>query len=207
MPPEIPLALEAALAGIIPRRRRQPAAVAEGRCASCGPTPDALQDGPRVRHSSKQELHMSFSAPSSADFWRRVEAKGRRGRARFSGAAPASPVAPAGSVDVEKILDDMNRKNPETLDWRVSIVNLMKVLGLDSGLTARKGPGALNCTMTATPTFGQDEHLAAQEDDGNDRRQWRQAAGQPEEGLSFHRDRQGPAALCVAGLFVDSIWN
>ena len=53
-------------------------------------------------------------------------------------AAPAAPLAPAGSVDVAAILDEMNEKNPETLDWRVSIVDLMKVLGLDSSLTARK---------------------------------------------------------------------
>ena len=52
--------------------------------------------------------------------------------------APAAPVAPAGSVDVAAILDDLNEKNPETLDWRVSIVDLMKVLGLDSSLSARK---------------------------------------------------------------------
>jgi hypothetical protein len=55
------------------------------------------------------------------------------------GAGPATPLAPAGSVDVAAILDDLNEKNPETLDWRVSIVDLMKVLGLDSSLTARKG--------------------------------------------------------------------
>lgn len=54
------------------------------------------------------------------------------------GAGPATPLAPAGSVDVAAILDDLNEKNPETLDWRVSIVDLMKVLGLDSSLSARK---------------------------------------------------------------------
>lgn len=53
--------------------------------------------------------------------------------------APAAPLAPAGTVDIEKTLDDLNEKNPETLDWRVSIVDLMKVLGLDSSLSARKG--------------------------------------------------------------------
>ena len=51
--------------------------------------------------------------------------------------APA-PLAPPNSVDVAAILDDLNEKNPETLDWRGSIVDLMKVLGLDSSLTARK---------------------------------------------------------------------
>ena len=32
----------------------------------------------------------------------------------------------------------MNEKNPETLDWRVSIVDLLKVLGIDFSLTNRK---------------------------------------------------------------------
>lgn len=53
--------------------------------------------------------------------------------------APASvPVEVAEKVDIAAVLDQMNEKNPETLDWRVSIVDLLKVLGLDSSLTARK---------------------------------------------------------------------
>ena len=41
-------------------------------------------------------------------------------------------------MDIAAVLDDLNEKNPETLDWRVSIVDLLKVLGLDSSLAARK---------------------------------------------------------------------
>ena len=53
--------------------------------------------------------------------------------------APASvPADVAAKVDIVKVLDDLNEKIPETLDWRVSIVDLLKVLGLDSSLTARK---------------------------------------------------------------------
>jgi len=48
-------------------------------------------------------------------------------------AAPAPPV-----VDVAAVLNDMARKNPEKLDWRKSIVDLMKLVGMDSGLGARK---------------------------------------------------------------------
>ena len=44
----------------------------------------------------------------------------------------------AAHIDIAKVLDDLNEANPETLDWRVSIVDLMKVLGLDSSLSARK---------------------------------------------------------------------
>lgn len=53
--------------------------------------------------------------------------------------APATvPAEVAAKVDVPAVLDDLNEKNPETLDWRVSIVDLLKVLGLDSSLHARK---------------------------------------------------------------------
>ncbi|MCI4678518.1 DUF3597 domain-containing protein [Rhodoblastus acidophilus] len=53
--------------------------------------------------------------------------------------APASvPADVASKVDIAAVLDEMNEKNPETLDWRVSIVDLMKVLGLDSSLQARR---------------------------------------------------------------------
>ncbi|MEM5436115.1 DUF3597 domain-containing protein [Paraburkholderia diazotrophica] len=54
-------------------------------------------------------------------------------------AAPAAPAAaPAEPVDVEAILTSLADQNPEKLNWRTSIVDLMKLLGLDSSLAARK---------------------------------------------------------------------
>jgi hypothetical protein len=47
-------------------------------------------------------------------------------------------VAAAQQVDVAAILDDLARKNPEKLDWKDSIVDLMKLVGIDSSLSARK---------------------------------------------------------------------
>jgi hypothetical protein len=44
----------------------------------------------------------------------------------------------AGSVDVNAVLTERAAKKKEKLDWRHSIVDLMKVLDLDSSLTARK---------------------------------------------------------------------
>ncbi len=41
-------------------------------------------------------------------------------------------------VDITAILDGLASKNSDKLDWRHSIVDLMKLLGLDSSLTARK---------------------------------------------------------------------
>ena len=51
-------------------------------------------------------------------------------------AAPAS--AAVQSVDVAAILDELVAKHHEKLDWRHSIVDLLKALDLDSSLSARK---------------------------------------------------------------------
>lgn len=53
-------------------------------------------------------------------------------------AAPAAGPAAIGVVDVVGRLEALAAKNPEKLNWRVSIVDLMKLLGLDSSFGARK---------------------------------------------------------------------
>ncbi len=53
------------------------------------------------------------------------------------GEVTGSPSAPP-KVDVAAMLDGLNKENPEDLDWRRSIVDLMKLLDLDSSLKARK---------------------------------------------------------------------
>lgn len=67
-------------------------------------------------------------------------------------AAPASPAAGAPSapatsaaapvaispVDVVAKLEALSAANPQKLNWKVSIVDLMKLLGLDSSLAARE---------------------------------------------------------------------
>jgi hypothetical protein len=54
-------------------------------------------------------------------------------------AAPAVPAtAPLSKVDVEAVLTELAKTKKEKLDWRKSIVDLMKLLDLDSGLGARK---------------------------------------------------------------------
>ena len=52
-------------------------------------------------------------------------------------AAPAAPVA-ISAVDVVAKLEGMAAANPEKLNWKTSIVDLMKLLGLDSSLAVRK---------------------------------------------------------------------
>ena len=58
-----------------------------------------------------------------------------------SGSAPSiapSGATPMSQVDVEAVLTKLASQNKEKLDWRKSIVDLMKLLGLDSSLSARK---------------------------------------------------------------------
>jgi hypothetical protein len=57
-----------------------------------------------------------------------------------AGSAPSagSTAAPAATVDVAPILDKAVADKKEKLEWRTSIVDLMKALDIDSSLTARK---------------------------------------------------------------------
>ena len=42
------------------------------------------------------------------------------------------------NVDVDEVLSDLARNNPQKLNWKTSIVDLMKLLGIDSSLENRK---------------------------------------------------------------------
>ncbi|MFN3548678.1 MAG: DUF3597 domain-containing protein [Mesorhizobium sp.] len=53
-------------------------------------------------------------------------------------AGATSPTPAAAPVDVAAILDAAVKRSGQKLDWRKSIVDLMKALGLDSSLAARK---------------------------------------------------------------------
>ena len=52
--------------------------------------------------------------------------------------AAASSTAPISEVDVEAILSAEAAKSGQPLNWRTSIVDLMKLLGIDSSLANRK---------------------------------------------------------------------
>ena len=66
----------------------------------------------------------------------------------FTGAGSAAGMTgTAGSVDVAAVLDGMAAKNKEKLDWKHSIVDLMKLLDMDSSIAARRDLAAdLNYT-------------------------------------------------------------
>lgn len=53
-------------------------------------------------------------------------------------AAPDAPTATIERVDMEKVLDDMAAHNPQKLNWRSSVVDLMKLTGMESTLQERR---------------------------------------------------------------------
>ena len=52
--------------------------------------------------------------------------------------APAAPATPAAPVDVAAVLNGLAATQTERLDWQHSIVDLLKLVGLDSRLEDRK---------------------------------------------------------------------
>src|SRR6266513_3297084 len=55
-----------------------------------------------------------------------------------SAGSPSASAAPTQTVDVAPILDKAVAAKKEKLEWRTSIVDLMKALDIDSSLGARK---------------------------------------------------------------------
>ena len=70
---------------------------------------------------SHHQLEASLPAPTSA-----------------SSSTATSAAVPPSQVDVEAVLSKLAGQNKEKLDWRKSIVDLMKLLNLDSSLSARE---------------------------------------------------------------------
>jgi hypothetical protein len=90
-----------------------------------------------------------FSKIKDAIFGNKAEARPNApsappaGRAPSAGAGPAAAQpkpAPAAAqpVDVEAVLKRMQADNKQQLNWQTSIVDLMKLLGMDSSLENRK---------------------------------------------------------------------
>lgn len=51
---------------------------------------------------------------------------------------PGAAAAVAERVDIEAVLDGMAAQNAQKLNWRTSIVDLMKLVGMESSLQERK---------------------------------------------------------------------
>jgi len=61
------------------------------------------------------------------------------GTTSASAPASAAPQTTAGTpVDVDAVLSGLAAKHSENLDWKKSITDLLKLVGMDSSLTARK---------------------------------------------------------------------
>jgi hypothetical protein len=79
--------------------------------------------------------HAASAAPASAG----ASAGGTTAPASSpTDSAPATATAAPQTVDVEAVLSGLASKNQQQLNWRTSIVDLMKLLDLDSSLNARK---------------------------------------------------------------------
>jgi hypothetical protein len=112
-----------------------------------------------------------------------------------SSASPASPrsaaAAPAGApsaqpvskADVEAILAKLADEQNEDLAWKTSIVDLMKLLKLDSSLGARKQLAQELGYTGGAGWLGGDERLAAKAGHDQACRKRRQGAGQS-QGMS-----------------------
>ncbi len=87
--------------------------------------PDALKPGmtgeSRVEAAKRQGVPVAAAVPGAA-----------------APAKPAAPAAPAQPVDVAAVLTAMAASHKEKLDRKHSIVDLMKLVGMDSSLSARK---------------------------------------------------------------------
>ncbi len=76
------------------------------------------------------------SAPSAATVLPPPAAPPSAGLASPAPAATATTSGPP--VDVEQILNDKAAKNPQKLNWKSSIVDLMKLLDMDSSFASRQ---------------------------------------------------------------------
>jgi hypothetical protein len=77
-----------------------------------------------------------FGKIMSAIFGTKADAAPAGGGAATGGSSTGA--APAATVDVAPILDAAVKAKGERLEWRTSIVDLMKALDIDSSFTARK---------------------------------------------------------------------
>lgn len=89
-----------------------------------------------------------FDSIRNAIFGRKAEAAPTTGAARPAPAAsgpaaaaaptPATSAPPVQMVDVAAVLEEQAKKSGQPLNWRTSIVDLLKLLGMDSSLANRR---------------------------------------------------------------------
>lgn len=102
--------------------RHAAAADAPADAARPGQVPES-----RVQAAARQGVPVAIAVP---------------GAPNAPGAPGAGAATPAGPVDVGATLNKLAASNKEKLDWQHSIVDLMKLVGMDSSLSARKALAA-----------------------------------------------------------------
>src|SRR5438552_18031101 len=88
-----------------------------------------------VGQINERGFSASFEEDALASLRHRARMRKVPGNLTASGGGAATATQ---QVDVTAILDGLAAKNREKLDWRHSIVDLMKLVGMDSSLNARK---------------------------------------------------------------------
>src|SRR6266446_436120 len=111
--------------------------------AWCCRSNSATRDSPHLQvtpSSSHWERTMSiFGKIMSAIFGSKADAAPAGGGAVAGAGSSGGAAAPAAAtVDVAPILDQAVKAKGEKLEWRTSIVDLMKALDIDSSFAARK---------------------------------------------------------------------
>lgn len=108
-----------------------PAVGNEATTTAAPPAPDApsaasLRDRPTTTDNATTGPHENLT-----------EQAARTGNASSTSPADSAP-ASGGSIDIAAKLDQMAASHGETLNWRTSIVDLLKLLGIDSSLESRR---------------------------------------------------------------------
>jgi len=103
--------------------------------------------------------------------------------------APAAPASgggnpastPAQAIDIAPVLDKAVADKKEKLQWRTSIVDLMKALDIDSSLSARKELAKETRLHRGYRRLRKHEPFAAQAGDDQIGGEWRQSSCRSEE--------------------------
>jgi len=97
--------------------------------------------------------------------------------------APAAPAQPK-PIDVVDVVADLRKRaaaNPQKLNWETSIVDLLKLLDMDSSLASQGARQRDGLPDGAAQRLRQDEHVAAQDGARADRLQRREHPRAPAE--------------------------
>ena len=94
----------------------------------------------RIFGKSEEAAPTPAPEPAAVDAPAEVEAATEVAEAAATEAAPVKKAAPVAvsAVDIEANLAAMAKENSEDLDWKRSIVDLLKLVGMDSSFGARK---------------------------------------------------------------------